>query len=220
MPHLGPSCRRTQILDAACALLRCQGPSKTTIAQIARKAGVGVGTVYLEFRSKDAIIAALSRRRHDTVIDAMRRAAGEPLADEACAERCGDADDTAAATDAATRLRAVFDVRTARLLELADDGSHSATLLHNNECAVVSAACAEFSRAQHELLVRAVERGVAEGAFAARDVDATARALVLAYSSFEPPALLQMLRQRDRATIQHDLSAIHDLVLRGLVVRA
>ena len=84
-------------------------------------------------------------------------------------------------------------------------GSHSATLLHKGECAVVSEACAEFGRVQHALLIRALERGVAEGAFAVRDVDATARALVLAYSSLEPPVLLQLQpgRRSDPPALLH-----------------
>jgi hypothetical protein len=52
--------RRQTILAAAERLLRHYGPGKTTIAEIAREADVGVGTVYLEFSSKDAILEALS----------------------------------------------------------------------------------------------------------------------------------------------------------------
>src|SRR5512140_1621330 len=68
--------RRAIILAAADRLLRHYGPQKTTVADVAREAGVGVGTVYLEFPSKDAIVEELSRARHRAVLDAMRAAAG------------------------------------------------------------------------------------------------------------------------------------------------
>ena len=67
--------RRRQILEAAARLLRHYGPGKTTMAEIAREARVGVGSVYLEFPSKDAIVEALSVMRHNALLAAMRDAA-------------------------------------------------------------------------------------------------------------------------------------------------
>src|SRR4029079_9279854 len=67
--------RREQILSAADRLLRHYGPNKTTVADVAREAGIGVGSVYLEFPSKDALIEELSRARHRAVLAAMRAAA-------------------------------------------------------------------------------------------------------------------------------------------------
>ena len=52
--------RSDQILDAAERLLRHYGRNKTTVSDIAREAGIAVGSVYLEFETKDAIVAALS----------------------------------------------------------------------------------------------------------------------------------------------------------------
>src|SRR3954470_12265580 len=64
--------RREQILKAADRLLRHYGPHKTTVADVAREAGVGVGSVYLDFPSKDALVEELSRSRYRAVLDAMR----------------------------------------------------------------------------------------------------------------------------------------------------
>src|SRR5512139_3461660 len=68
--------RRGGILEAAEKLFRHYGPHKTTIGDIAREAGIGVGSIYLEFCSKDDIVAELSGRRHHRVLSAMQRAAG------------------------------------------------------------------------------------------------------------------------------------------------
>ncbi len=48
--------RREQILDAARQCFARQGVARTTVDQIARAAGVAKGTVYLYYRSKDAIL--------------------------------------------------------------------------------------------------------------------------------------------------------------------
>src|SRR4051812_15247688 len=92
--------RRQQILAAAERLLRHYGPHKTTMAEIAREATIGVGTVYLEFPSKEAIICELSTLRHGAVLDAMREAAGKSSA------RCCD------------RLRMMLDARVLGFLKL------------------------------------------------------------------------------------------------------
>ena len=57
--------RRCRILAAAARLLADGGVNRTTIAGIAREAGVAVGSVYLEFQSKDDIIEALSLGRFE-----------------------------------------------------------------------------------------------------------------------------------------------------------
>ncbi|MEZ4463080.1 MAG: TetR family transcriptional regulator [bacterium] len=67
--------RQHQILEAASRLLLHYGPAKTTVADIAREAGISVGSVYLEFKSKDDILVALSSHRYAHVLAAMRAAA-------------------------------------------------------------------------------------------------------------------------------------------------
>lgn len=56
-----PDVRRAQILDAAERLLVERG-LRTSIAEIADAAGVAKGTVYLYFRSRDDLLAALRAR--------------------------------------------------------------------------------------------------------------------------------------------------------------
>ncbi|MET0591106.1 MAG: helix-turn-helix domain-containing protein, partial [Polyangiaceae bacterium] len=98
--------RRQQILRAAEKLLGRYGAAKTTMADLAREAGVAVGSVYLEFASKEAIVESLSTEKHRRVMEAMQSAAA------------GDG-------TYADRLARVFDARTTVLLRYADEGAHA-----------------------------------------------------------------------------------------------
>jgi AcrR family transcriptional regulator len=51
--------RAQRILDAASTLILHHGYDKTTIEDIARKAGVGKGTLYLHWTTREALVAAL-----------------------------------------------------------------------------------------------------------------------------------------------------------------
>src|SRR5262245_42007661 len=102
--------RRSAILKAAARLFEHYGCGKTTIADVAREAQIGVGTVYLEFDSKEAIVKALSQSTHDRVLDAMRSA------------NTGD--------DYAKRLSAVLVARTECFVALRRKGQHACQLLY------------------------------------------------------------------------------------------
>src|SRR5262249_43575495 len=104
--------RRACILEAADRLLRHYGPQKTTVADVAREAGVGVGTVYLEFPSKDVIIEELSRARHLSLLRAMRMAA------------------TAEGRTSAEQLSGALDARLDAFLSIAAEGAHACDLVH------------------------------------------------------------------------------------------
>ena len=63
MPRTQPAdVRREQLLDAAERLLLERGLRATTVADVAREAGVAKGTVYLYFRSRDELLAGLRSR--------------------------------------------------------------------------------------------------------------------------------------------------------------
>src|SRR5690349_25098333 len=48
--------KRAAIIDAATNLFTTEGYETTTIAEVAKKAGVAVGTVYLYFKNKQEIL--------------------------------------------------------------------------------------------------------------------------------------------------------------------
>jgi AcrR family transcriptional regulator len=187
--------RREQILRAAEKLLGQYGASKTTIADLAREAGVAVGSVYLEFDSKEAIVETLSTARHRRVIEAMRRAAGED-------------------GSFAARLTGIFEARTAVLLQYAEEGAHACELVHCVSAAV-RAAQARFVEEETALLAALLRDGARAGKLVAPKPAQTARTVLRAYAVFSPPALFELPRD----DVRDALHAMHELVLRGVLAR-
>ncbi len=62
--------RPDEVLDAALVLFGDQGFARTTVDQIARKAGLSKGAVYLYFQSKEAILEGLVARAIGPVTEA------------------------------------------------------------------------------------------------------------------------------------------------------
>jgi AcrR family transcriptional regulator len=60
--------RARQILDAAMRLIVHYGYDKTTVADIAREAGVAKGTIYLHWRSKDQLFRVLLVREEKRLV--------------------------------------------------------------------------------------------------------------------------------------------------------
>jgi AcrR family transcriptional regulator len=65
---------RERVLAAAAAAVRREGTA-VPMATIAADAGVGVGTVYRHYPSREALLGALTRRSFQLVLGAARRAA-------------------------------------------------------------------------------------------------------------------------------------------------
>jgi AcrR family transcriptional regulator len=188
--------RRALILAAADRLLRHYGAQKTTVSDVAREAGVGVGSVYLEFPSKEAIVEELSRSRHREVLDAMHAAAGatrRPFSERLT--RCLDA-----------RLEAYYGV--------VDAGTHACDLVHCVSAAVKTAQVS-FHHAELALVADLLRRGAEAGELDAADPEAIAGTILRAYASFALP----WIASRDRAETRAALAAMHHLVLQGVLVR-
>jgi AcrR family transcriptional regulator len=189
------ACRRELILKVADRLLRHYGPQKTTVADVAREAGVGVGTVYLEFPSKDAIVEALSRARHGAVLDAMRAAAQ--------------------AGPYAGRLTGALDARLDALFAIAGEGAHACDLVHCVSSAVRTAQ-ATFHDGERALVVELLRGGVEAGELEVDEPEGAARTVLRAYASFSLP----WIAGKDRDETRRAMAAMHDLVLHGLLRRA
>jgi AcrR family transcriptional regulator len=63
--------KKDLILDAAMSLLVDKGYTKTTISDVAQTAGIGRGTVYWHFASKDDLFFALIAREIETMVAGM-----------------------------------------------------------------------------------------------------------------------------------------------------
>ncbi len=73
-PRLAPEeQRRADLLDAALALFLDRGVDGTTVAQIAARAGVATGTVYLSVGGKEALVAALRARFREAMAAEVER---------------------------------------------------------------------------------------------------------------------------------------------------
>ncbi|MBK8254455.1 MAG: TetR/AcrR family transcriptional regulator [Polyangiaceae bacterium] len=193
---MGDPSRHNAILDIARRLFVHYGLQKTTIADVAREAGVGVGTVYLEFPSKDALVEELSRRQYEGILNAMRQALRAP------------------GLSASERLERALNARTQSFLELNSAATHACDLLHCGLGAVRQAH--DVYRAEEHGLVRnIVEEGKTSGEFTVEDPGEAARLVLLAYLSFGPP----MVFKADPERAKTDLAMMHGLVLRGLLRR-
>lgn len=181
--------RRRDILEAAEKLFRHYGPHKTTIGDIAREAGIGVGSVYLEFCSKDDIVAELSGRRHHRVLAAMRQAAGAQRAER--------------------RLTAALEARVSALFELKAEGAHSCDLVL---CAATKSAYGRFRSEERQFVAELLgEQDVLE----VRDVERVAELIEIAYAALSPPWLFELEQRRALALCRE----LNELLLRGLLVR-
>ncbi len=191
--------RRQTILECASRLFRHYGHAKTGIADIAREARVSVGSVYLEFPSKEALVEELSKSAHVRVLEAMRGAAAKR-----------------AKAGLSTRLEAVLDARVDTFLAVAAEGQHACDLVHCPKEAVAKAA-ARFRESELALLVEILEeaRDASEltSAVAPR---AAAQLLQLAYLALTPPKLYELDPDAARTQAQ----TMCRLLLVGLTPRA
>jgi TetR/AcrR family transcriptional regulator, cholesterol catabolism regulator len=62
--------KRARLIAAARSLFSRKGFAATTTAEIAQRAGVGAGTLFLYFSSKDDLLVAIFREQMDAVVDA------------------------------------------------------------------------------------------------------------------------------------------------------
>jgi AcrR family transcriptional regulator len=162
-----PSERRNAILQAASRLFEHYGHGKTTIADVAREAQVGVGTVYLEFESKDAIVTELSLSTHVGVLEAMRAASTK-----------GSAPDE--------RLSAVLVARTRCFLELGKKGQHACELVHCKTDGV-RVAHQRFREQEQALIAGILQEGQLIGTFRSGEPKDTAALIQRAFASLSPP---------------------------------
>ena len=188
--------RRSAILAAAARLFQHYGHAKTTIADVAREAGIAVGSVYLEFGSKEEIVEALSCAEHDRILEAMRRAARE-------------------AGPFPASFAAVFEERVTRMLELRGEGQHG--------CELVACSASGVARARERFVVeeQAFLRALLEeardaSALGAFEPRAAAALVQRAFASLSPPLLFE----HDGPQARRHARDLAELLLAGLLVRA
>lgn len=187
--------RRSRILEAATELFQHYGFAKTTVADIARQAGVGVGSVYLEFNGKDAIMEALSSHRYEAVLKAMGAAvqAGAAFGE---------------------RLSGAMDARAETFLAMAGGGTHASDLFFCH-CSGTEAAHRRYLDAEGALLTALLEEGIRGGVCGVTDPQRAAATLQAAYRLTAPPFLFKRPADETRELLR----GLHTLVVYGLLTR-
>ena len=190
---------RAAILDATDRLLARNGYKKMTIDDLAAEVGIGKGSVYLHFSSKeeialshiDAIIERLKNRLEEI---SQKKTSCESRLKEMLIERVIFRFDsvqhyTQSLNDLLSKIRPSLLERRKR---------------HFNEEAAIFAAL--------------IKVGVGEGSFAKVNAEDTARSLLFATNSLLPYSLSTQ-ELGERREIEKRVTSLADLLLKGLIAR-
>ncbi len=147
---------RERLLEASHALVAEGGYAAASVGAVARRAGVGTGSLYTHFSSKAELLAEVFRCASEREVEATRGAAG--LAGSAC-----------------ERLAAIGEVFARRALR----GRRLAwALLAEPVDPLVDAERLVYRRAYRDIVAGVLSDGVAAGELPAQDVELTAAVLV------------------------------------------
>ena len=188
---------RNLILDATDRLLARYGYKKMSMEDLAREVGIGKGTIYLYFSSKEEVALA----RIDRVIDRLR-----------------DRLRTIARSDAppAERLRRML---IERVMYRFDSVQHYTESL-NAVMAAIRPSLLERRKShfadEAQIFAGVLKSGKSLGAFTFKDPRATAEAMLLATTSLLPYSLsVKELGERDE--VEAKVTRIANLLLNGIV---
>jgi len=184
--------KRRLILRAAWGMIRHYGYGKTTIDDIAKRAGVGKGTVYLYFRSKAEIMLALTELTNDRIASELGRIAA----------RTGSAED---------RLRACLLHRVLTLYDIVHRHPHGEEFIGTMLPEIVER-IERHVEAQGVLLAGVIRQGVESGELTAADPAATGRLLAELFEFLAPP----YYRLKSRRSLEKLANQTLDLVIAGL----
>ncbi len=195
-PAPAPPANRERILDAAERLLGRYGYRKMTVEDIASEAGIGKGTVYLSFPSKEEVVLATV----DRIVDAV----------------CGEmAQICASAAPAAARLRAMLLARVLVRFDRVSGYRESLNdLLSSIRGGLLERRERHFNR-EAELLGSAIREGQRAGEIVAGNTTRLGRALVLATNSFLPYSLSPG-ELGDRHRLERDVQDVVGLLVGAL----
>jgi AcrR family transcriptional regulator len=193
---LAPAQIRDAILNAAERLLAHYGYRKTTLDDIAREAGIGKGTVYLYFPSKEEVALCTIDRIVDRLLDRLRALA-------------------ASETPVTERLRAMLLTRVLFRFDSVKDYSRSLDELLGALRTAYLARRQRYFDAEADVFARVLREGQEAGLFQVADVQATAHTLLLATNSLLPSGL-SVRELGKRKDVQEKASRIAELLLAGL----
>jgi AcrR family transcriptional regulator len=187
------------ILDATDRLLARFGYRKMTVEDIAVEAGIGKGSIYLHFSSKEEVVLS----HIDRIVDRLRERLKEIAHSDATA---------------AERLRLML---LARVLFRFDSIQHYTQSLNDLLAALRPGLLrrrAQYFEAEAKVFAEVLTAGREAGEFSFEDESATAHALLQATNGLLPYSLSTTeLGERDE--VEQRASDVADLMLRGLLSR-
>ena len=191
---------RESILDATDRLLARFGYRKMTVEDIAAEAGIGKGTIYLHFNSKEEVVLS----HVDRIVDRLKQ---QHLAVIARSKH--------------TALERIRQMLLARVLFRFDSIQHYTQSLNDLLAALrpgLLARRARYFEEEAQIFAEVLAEGRASGEFEVENDLAAARALLEATNGLLPYSLsTNELGERDE--VERRTSAIADLLLRGLLSR-
>jgi AcrR family transcriptional regulator len=184
--------KRDAILHASWDLIKHYGYNKTTINDIAKRAGVGKGTVYLYFHSKAEIMLSLTDRTNERIMAKLEEIAATPASPR-------------------ERLRACLLHRVMALYDIVSRYPHSEDVIAKLMPEVVKR-LDHYVQRHGEILGRLVQEGRGDGAFKAADPVAAGHLLAQLFEFLTPP----YYRFSSRKSLDRFANQVVDLVLTGL----
>ena len=192
---------RDVILDAADRLLARYGYKKMTVEDLAQEVGIGKGTIYLHFPSKEEVVLS----HVDRIVERLKVRLLAIARDDALAP--------------AERLRLML---VERVLYRFDSVQHYTESLTDLLAALRPGLLARRERHFEEeshVLAEVLREGRRAGLFHFHDARATARTLLLATNSLLPYSL-STRELGEREDVEREASRIVQLLLHGLLARA
>ena len=189
---------REMILDAADRLLARYGYRKMSVEDIAQEVGIGKGTIYLHFSSKEEVALSRIDRVIEQLKDRLRADARSP-------------------DPAPERLRRML---LDRVLFRFDNVQHYAESLNDIFAAVRPGLLARRERHfadEAAIFEEVLKEGRRAGVLAFRDARRTARAFIVATNALLPYTL-SIRELGDRKRVEEETAQIAQLLIGGLVV--
>jgi AcrR family transcriptional regulator len=191
---------RESILDATDRLLARFGYRKMTVEDIAAEAGIGKGTIYLHFNSKEEVVLS----HVDRIVDRLKQ---QHL--------------TVIARSKHTALERIRQMLLSRVLFRFDSIQHYTQSLNDLLAALrpgLLARRARYFEEEAHIFAEVLAEGRASGEFEIENEMAAARALLEATNGLLPYSL-STTELGEREEVERRTSAIADLLLRGLLSR-